>query len=73
MKVVDGDDINQFLWTSASAPHWVAYTDDEWTYVDSLEDALEWCDEQADGYEIERPSGSATKQEDRFVRQTGSG
>lgn len=59
-------------WVFPNIEGWGAYFDDitfggQRTHDDSLLVALKWCDDQAKGYEIERPKGTATNQADRFV------
>lgn len=75
--LVGGEDgeqrqVRQGVFPSFVRSEWNAvFNPRESTWVDSLDEALKWCDDRAEAYEIAPLKGTATKQEDRFRRVVG--
>ena len=64
VKDEDGKEMWQSVLPSPSRPGWWAGGEE---LVDSLDEALSWCDDRAAGYKILPAEGTATKQEERFA------
>ena len=69
VKVGGGKRMRQRVFAPAFAygNGWKADSEGKVVWRDSLDEALDWCDEQAGGAKLAEP-GSATEQEDRFAR-----
>ena len=68
-----GERMSQWIFPNfVSAPRWIANSRDEGVRLNTLDEALTWCDEQAGGRKPAE-AGSATKQEDRFAQWAGGG
>ena len=74
MKAGGGERMSQWIFPSnfVSGPRWIANSRDEGVRLNTLDEALTWCDEQAGGRKPAE-AGSATKQEDRFAQWAGGG
>ena len=68
----NGERMFQWIFPSnfVSGPRWIADSRGEGVRLNSLDEALAWCDERAGGGEPAE-AGSATKQEDRFALLAG--
>ena len=64
----DGKVIKQCVWATLSNPLWNADSGDKKVWVDSLDEALQWCDNQVGNNIIKRPVGTATRQAGRFAK-----
>ncbi len=61
--------VHQWMFPSYYRPgEWNMSSGGEETWIDTLDEALKWCDNQAGNREIKPPSSTATKQEERFAR-----
>lgn len=68
---VDGRRIRQRVFPASDSLGWIASIECEMrknTWVNSLEEALKWCEDRTENYKVVSAYSSAAKQEDRFAK-----